>query len=65
VVVEKPAILLADEPTGNLNSEQAEAVIDMLVELHQSGSTILLVTHDPRWREVVGRSVELFDGRIV
>lgn len=64
-VVGGPTILLADEPTGNLNSKQAEAVIEMLVELNEGGSTILLVTHDPRWQSVVGRSVELFDGRIV
>ena len=64
-VVGKPAIVLADEPTGNLNSEQAEAVIDMLTELNQSGSTILLVTHDPRWLGVASRSVELFDGKVL
>ena len=61
----EPEIILADEPTGNLNSTQAETVIDMLTELHASGSTILLVTHDPRWQGMVQRSVELFDGAIV
>jgi len=64
-VVGEPEIILADEPTGNLNSHQAETVIAMLQELHQAGATILLVTHDPRWQGVVQRSVELFDGTIV
>ena len=64
-VVGEPEIILADEPTGNLNSHQAETVIAMLTELHDSGATILLVTHDPRWQETVQRSVELFDGTIV
>jgi len=64
-VVGDPQIILADEPTGNLNSRQAETVIAMLCELHDSGATILLVTHDPRWKQVVQRSVELFDGTIV
>ena len=64
-VVGKPEILLADEPTGNLNSSQAKAVIELLVELHDSGSTICLVSHDPRWRSVTGRALELFDGTIV
>ena len=61
----EPEIILADEPTGNLNSAQAETVIEMLAELHASGSTILLVTHDPRWQGRVQRSVELFDGAVV
>ncbi len=60
-----PEIILADEPTGNLNSHQAETVIAMLTELHAAGATILLVTHDPRWKQTVQRSVELFDGTIV
>ncbi len=64
-IVGEPEIILADEPTGNLNSEQAESVIAMLSELHAAGSTILLVTHDPRWQDTVQRSVELFDGTIV
>ncbi|MGD8328565.1 MAG: ABC transporter ATP-binding protein [Acidobacteriota bacterium] len=64
-VVGEPEIILADEPTGNLNSHQAETVIAMLEELHAAGATILLVTHDPRWQETVQRSVELFDGTIV
>ena len=56
-IVGDPEIILADEPTGNLNSTQAE--------LHASGSTILLVTHDPRWKSTVQRSVELLDGTLV
>jgi putative ABC transport system ATP-binding protein len=64
-VVGAPRLLLADEPTGNLSSRQAEAVIEMLQELHRGGATILLVSHDPRWRGVVGRAVELFDGSVV
>jgi putative ABC transport system ATP-binding protein len=64
-VVGEPEIILADEPTGNLNSHQAETVIAMLRELHGDGATILLVTHDPRWQQTVQRSVELFDGTIV
>jgi len=64
-VVMEPRIILADEPTGNLNSHQAETVIAMLTELHAAGATILLVTHDPRWKQTVQRSVELFDGTIV
>ena len=64
-LVGEPHILMADEPTGNLNSYQAEAVIELLRELHDAGSTILLVTHDPRWLPMVQRSVELFDGTIV
>ncbi len=63
-VVSEPEILLADEPTGNLNSEQAASVIEILSELHAAGSTICLVTHDPRWREVTRRTVRLFDRSI-
>ena len=59
-----PLHTFALEPTGNLNSEQAKAVVEMLVELNQAETTILLVSHDPRWRAVVDRSVELFDGKI-
>ncbi len=64
-VVGRPEILLADEPTGNLNSEQAEVVIEMLSELHAGGATICLVSHDPRWSKVARRTVNLFDGAIV
>ena len=61
----KPSILLADEPTGNLDSANGEAVMDLLRDLHQSGATICMVTHDPRYARIADRSIHLFDGRIV
>jgi putative ABC transport system ATP-binding protein len=64
-VVNHPAILLADEPTGNLDSANGEAVMTLLRELHQAGSTICMVTHDPRYAEFADRTIHLFDGRIV
>jgi putative ABC transport system ATP-binding protein len=60
-----PLILLADEPTGNLDSKNGEAVMELLRELHRSGSTICMVTHDPRFARYAGRSVHLFDGRVM
>ena len=60
-----PLILLADEPTGNLDSGNGEAVMSLLRELHQAGSTICMVTHDPRYAEFADRTIRLFDGRIV
>jgi putative ABC transport system ATP-binding protein len=60
-----PSILLADEPTGNLDSQNGEAVMKLLEELHQTGSTICMVTHDPRFARCAERSIRLFDGRIV
>ena len=60
-----PLILLADEPTGNLDSGNGEAVMTLLRELHQGGSTICMVTHDPRYAEFADRTIRLFDGRIV
>src|SRR5690242_13624238 len=60
-----PLILLADEPTGNLDSGNGEAVMGLLRELHQAGSTICMVTHDPRYAEFADRTIRLFDGRIV
>jgi putative ABC transport system ATP-binding protein len=60
-----PAILLADEPTGNLDSANGEAVMDLLRELHRGGATICMVTHDARYARHADRSVELFDGRVV
>jgi putative ABC transport system ATP-binding protein len=60
-----PAILLADEPTGNLDSANGEQVMDLLRELHQNGATICMVTHDPRYAAHADRSVNLFDGRVV
>ncbi|MDF2177154.1 ABC transporter ATP-binding protein [Aliiglaciecola sp. CAU 1673] len=61
----RPAILLADEPTGNLDSKNAEAVMALLDKLHQDGATICMVTHDPRSAERAKRKVELFDGKVV
>jgi putative ABC transport system ATP-binding protein len=60
-----PAILLADEPTGNLDSTNGEAVMELLRELHRNGATICMVTHDPRYALHADRSVNLFDGRVV
>jgi putative ABC transport system ATP-binding protein len=60
-----PLILLADEPTGNLDSTNGTTVMDLLKELHEEGSTICMVTHDPRYADYAQRSVHLFDGRIV
>jgi putative ABC transport system ATP-binding protein len=60
-----PLILLADEPTGNLDSENGESVMDLLRDLHQSGATICMVTHDPRYAAHAERSLHLFDGRVV
>jgi putative ABC transport system ATP-binding protein len=61
----EPVILLADEPTGNLDSKSGEAVMDLLKELHQSGATICMVTHDPRYARHADRHIHLFDGRVV
>ena len=60
-----PSILLADEPTGNLDSANGEAVMDLLRELHRGGATICIVTHDPRYARYADRNIRLFDGRIV
>jgi putative ABC transport system ATP-binding protein len=60
-----PSVLLADEPTGNLDSTNGEAVMELLKELHDSGSTICMVTHDQRFAHFADRTVHLFDGRIV
>ena len=64
-LVGDPLILLADEPTGNLDSKNGDAVIDLLRELHQNGATICMVTHDPRYARVADRTIHLFDGCIV
>src|SRR5438552_7248940 len=61
----KPSILLADEPTGNLDSKNGEAVMELLRDLHREGATICMVTHDPRFARHAERTVHLFDGRIV
>ncbi len=60
-----PAILLADEPTGNLDSANGEQVMDLLRELHRGGATICMVTHDPRYTQHADREIHLFDGRVV
>jgi putative ABC transport system ATP-binding protein len=64
-LVGSPLILLADEPTGNLDSRNGEAVMDLLHELHRQGATICMVTHDPRFARHADRCVHLFDGQVV
>ncbi len=64
-LVGDPLIMLADEPTGNLDSRNGEAVMELLSELHRNGATICMVTHDPRFARYADRTVHLFDGRIV
>lgn len=64
-IVSKPALILADEPTGNLDSARGEDVMKLLTELNESGSTIIMVTHSQRDAEYSGRLINLFDGRIV
>ena len=64
-VAGEPLILLADEPTGNLDSSNGESVMGLLQELHRQGATICMVTHDPRYAAHADRSVHLFDGRVV
>ena len=60
-----PSVLLADEPTGNLDSNNGGQVMDLLAELHGQGSTIVMVTHDPRYAEYADRTIHLFDGKVV
>ena len=64
-LVGRPLVLLADEPTGNLDSRNGDAVIKLLCDLHAGGATICMVTHDPRYADHADRTVHLFDGRIV
>ncbi len=64
-VVGDPLILLADEPTGNLDSKNGEQVMELLRDLHRAGATLCMVTHDPRYARHADRSIHLFDGRIV
>ncbi|MEO8633669.1 MAG: ABC transporter ATP-binding protein [Gemmatimonadales bacterium] len=64
-VAGEPLILLADEPTGNLDSTNGEAVMDLLQQLHQAGATVCMVTHDPRYARNAQRAIHLFDGRVV
>jgi len=61
----RPAILLADEPTGNLDSKSSESLMQMFAELHTGGATVCLATHDPRWVAQATRHIFLFDGRLV
>jgi len=60
-----PSILLADEPTGNLDSRNGEAVMDLLQSLHREGATICMVTHDARFAKHAERTIHLFDGKVV
>jgi putative ABC transport system ATP-binding protein len=60
-----PSVLLADEPTGNLDSANGEAVMDLLRGLHRNGATICMVTHDPRYAKFADRTIHMFDGKIV
>jgi len=64
-VAGNPLILLADEPTGNLDSKSGEAVMELLRDLHRNGATLCMVTHDPRYARHAQRTIHLFDGRIV
>jgi putative ABC transport system ATP-binding protein len=64
-LVGKPKVLLADEPTGNLDSKNAQMVMELLSTLHRQGSTIVMVTHDPRSAEQAERQISLFDGKVV
>jgi putative ABC transport system ATP-binding protein len=61
----QPTVLLADEPTGNLDSQNGDQVMSLLSDLHRDGATICMVTHDPRYARHAGRNIRLFDGRIV
>jgi len=64
-LVGEPLILLADEPTGNLDSRNGEVVMELMKKLHQKGTTICMVTHDPRYLQYAQRTIHLFDGRVV
>jgi putative ABC transport system ATP-binding protein len=64
-VISKPKLILADEPTGNLDSAHGEEVMKLMSELHESGTTIIMVTHSPAYAEYSHRIIHLFDGHIV
>ncbi len=64
-LVGRPKVLLADEPTGNLDSKNAHLVMELLSDLHEQGSSIVMVTHDPQWAEQADRQVSLFDGKVL
>ena len=61
----RPSILLADEPTGNLDSRNGDAVMELLLDLHRDGATVCMVTHDPRFAKHAQREIHLFDGKVV
>ena len=61
----EPSLLLADEPTGNLDSKSGESVMELLNQIHENGATVCIVTHDPRYARHAQRSINLFDGRVV
>jgi len=63
-LVGNPRLLLADEPTGNLDSASGKAIMDLLREVHDNGTTVCMVTHDPRFVEMADRVIEMFDGRL-
>ena len=64
-LVGSPSVLLADEPTGNLDSKNGESVMSLLSDLHDDGATIVIVTHDPRYADYAERKIHMFDGRVV
>jgi putative ABC transport system ATP-binding protein len=64
-IVGRPLIMLADEPTGNLDSKNGEAVMELMRDLHREGATICMVTHDPRYARHASRTIHLFDGRVI
>jgi putative ABC transport system ATP-binding protein len=64
-IVGDPSIVLADEPTGNLDSKNGEAVMNLMRELNREGATICMVTHDPRYAKHADRTIHIFDGRVV
>jgi putative ABC transport system ATP-binding protein len=64
-VITKPKIILADEPTGNLDSQRGKTVMNHLMQLHKAGATILMVTHSPRYAEYADRRIRLFDGKVI
>jgi len=64
-IAHKPAVLFADEPTANLDNESSKTIMDIFVELHQEGQTIIMVTHEEEYAKLAGRLIRLDDGRII
>ena len=64
-MINKPALILADEPTGNLDSNHGDEVMNMLTDLHSHGTTVVMVTHSPTYAEFGQRAIHLFDGQVV